>query len=1300
MRKLKWLLMGPIGPELSRAWDGSKKESDSLFKKFSKDGYTQADFDALIQRIEWEDLSEHQLENNVFKLLRSTLVGGEPSSAFDLLNHWINRASEDSLSLTCQEVISKIQAVGLYLEQRAAHHEEWFSSIKPIVDESIKSVDQKAVESDFYEGVSVGYRHILCGLDVARTKKLSAIDEAYQDGKQVVVVHGASGQGKSALAYRYLHDYVPSDWRFSIGYVEDRKHAANIALAISDHHDAFEAPVYVYIDVRPSDMEWPELIKLLVRRQNIRVLVTIREEDLARASVPQYELGFPHFIDLVLIESEACLIFENLVKRGASHSYPSFAEAWAHFGGQGPLLEFVFLLTQTETLQERVRNQVSRLNEEVRRGELSPEELDLLRVCSVATAYEAQVAIKDVCQLIHLNAPSATLRLFEQEYLLRLSSDGHRIVNLHPLRSEILAQELCDEVFHSWVDAAEVALKVIADECLEGFLLYAFSRHPEQAQQLVEKVLNSPPQSWVGLIGVARTFLWLGIKDYISENIHLIADAQRLFGKGWFMVLNFDLTGQIDLAGGVDDLFKDVNPELAKMCQSLRDQQTPRDRVFLHLRRWLASCQSFAEPMISEDWRALTELTSWFQFLGVQNTPFIRFLANLNLRWPNTHLSLRHLCELINSLKQLSGSISKPLVEPVWEEVLERYKNELLVINLVSDEGNIKAHYVIDEELLSSQASEHSLHDGTMERVELLALLFPEYETYGAQGYGHTTRLVPTDYDPTRKDRIEASQLRPMWLSQVNPTFLSLVEWDLRPMTWVEYAQNSLEIRTEIFSVLKGLEKALIAYFKKRRTDNLGNRIDTQRWDNAQKMSQNYPLLPQLAVDEWGLVSETKTMAPNQNGAIGGQPTPVVASMIIESYRKLVKPVSGYFSACQNFLSQALDPILFNSLTARTTAPEQLEALLAELEKHNVTNKHSHLSAINLADARKELASYQFAFRKTVGVINSKAKLESLELKESKLFESLCPLWYQFVYSPETTFKHPGAKCRIKFKNILSELKGVIDAAFDSMGSNAYCKFIESEMMYQGEKALWVGLDVSEHMELLEEPDLVRSLFGSAFSQVQFNSFEYHVLSFLFEHVIVVPHIRNYTFSSNALCIPLVTLVGKEEEELFNALLYARELEAGTIKALGFDIITSPALKFIESMSKSIGKLYILAEHLACLSNIPEDVGEDGLRIFKEYCSHKNLKIQELIDGFGPIIESSNVVSYCEKKKNPDISDAVSFVCDVVQSAMPESDDENAFTLDQQGLYDWAGELAESTAKIGIAQWYALRGEVDSNMRE
>jgi len=70
---------------------------------------------------------------------------------------------------------------------------------------------------------------------------------------------------------------------------------------------------------------------------------------------------------------------------------PAITWAAARFGGEGPLLEFVYLVNQNASLRARLRDQVRRLQDEVRTGARSVAELQLLRLVSVAAAYAAVV---------------------------------------------------------------------------------------------------------------------------------------------------------------------------------------------------------------------------------------------------------------------------------------------------------------------------------------------------------------------------------------------------------------------------------------------------------------------------------------------------------------------------------------------------------------------------------------------------------------------------------------------------------------------------------------------------------------------------------------------------------------------------------------------------------------------------------------------------------------------------------------------------------------------------------------------
>src|SRR5205085_4762087 len=346
-----------------------------------------------------------------------------------LLSYWLYVCAEKKTKITRGDVIKRVNAVGRFTASRDAYLKEWFTTIVPLEDKTVGAARGRDELSDeFYRGVSTRYEHILAGLDVVRPQKLLEIADKFGDNR-VVIVHAASGQGKTTLAYRYLHEYFPQEWRFRVRSVSGRERALSVALALTAHADAIGVPLAVYLDVLPQDRDWTELVRQLSTHRNIRVLVTIREEDWRRASVAVAEFEFGE-VELLFDQTEAEAIYASLVRKRPPANILDFEDAWAKFGGAGPLMEFIYLVTQGDSLRQRLSQQVAHLENEVREGRLDVAEVELLRLTSVASASEARLLLRPLVEYLRLPAPQATLRLFEKEYLLRVSDDGSRVQGL------------------------------------------------------------------------------------------------------------------------------------------------------------------------------------------------------------------------------------------------------------------------------------------------------------------------------------------------------------------------------------------------------------------------------------------------------------------------------------------------------------------------------------------------------------------------------------------------------------------------------------------------------------------------------------------------------------------------------------------------------------------------------------------------------------------------------------------------------------------------------------------------------
>lgn len=526
--QVKVISFGDIGVELKSAWDSSclnnSHNQTKIRKKLTGFDLQNDQIDLIFNHLKWQNVEEDDLFTEVLKLLKQTLLSGDIENAFSLLTSWLYSASEKRSKIKQKDLIDKISAISKYFSEREAHQKEWFTSITPLTKtSSVLPLEQ--LEKEYYYGISTRLSHIQANLDVVRQEFLDRIDEGFKRS-QTVIIHGASGQGKTALAYRYLHDYALEVCCFEIKYIENRHHAQLIALAIADHLHVFDATVYLYIDVNPKDSEWAALICSLLERSNIKILISIREEDLARQSISDEQLGFPQLIALSFTKEDARSIYNELIKKEVVRSYTTFEHAWLNFNEKGSLLEFVYFLTQTDSLRARLNSQIKRLNSDVREGKLSSNAIKFLTISAIATDYQVRFDIKSLVKAIDLGDASSVFELFEEEYLIRRSQDHSYIEALHPIRSKILSDILIDPLFFPWIDVVKILLPHIVEDDLETFLFYAFLNHRSDFQDIFDCISNVNITKWSTVAGINRALLWFGISEHVVKNKILIEKAR------------------------------------------------------------------------------------------------------------------------------------------------------------------------------------------------------------------------------------------------------------------------------------------------------------------------------------------------------------------------------------------------------------------------------------------------------------------------------------------------------------------------------------------------------------------------------------------------------------------------------------------------------------------------------------------------------------------------------------------------------------------------------------------------------
>ena len=720
---------GDIGPELSGAWQGKTSKKKLIRKKLRNLQYSDADIDKLFANIEIVSLGEDALEREVYRLLQEHLTGIDPDSAFDLLHAWLYGCMERRQPITYEITLEKINIVGRFLAERRDYHDQWFTSILPLETYDMSSMRYGQLRQEFYRGGYTRYEHILADLDFEREQKIAEIAEKF-DKSNIVIVHAASGQGKTTLALRYVHDNYPAACRFAITRIEDAQHALNIANALNGHARAIQIPMVVYIDIHPRDVNWTALVGQLAQHESLQVLVTVREEDYRRANVPGEGFQFSA-LELDFDEAEARLLYER-----ARHEtgFLDFDSAWDAFRGEGPLLEFVHLLTQNTTLYQRLQGQIQKIEAEVYHEELASIDLHLLRLIAVATAYEARVDTQKLLHHLNLCVPEKTLDHFQKEYLIRVSEEGY-IEGLHAIRSRILVSLLTSPDLHPWLPLAQEVLPLLLEEDLETFLLYGFT---DQAENLLPTVVKYQPQTWRGRAGVLQGLLWAGLRNYIAINKNVIEDARKLFGPGWYFLVDLNFAG--DEAPSIEDwwesesLAKLFSQEKITQMRELRSRQTPKDIAFEPMIQWFSQLiEAPAKPVLVADWIGASDLLYWASRLGFNQAG--SWLEDTEMDAAVANVTLPILADLSYALfcydaerfqtwhKQHESTLESRLAQEY--EVLFLEKNE--------DEDLLTVHFVVEEHKLDPEAKDQ-LHAAAGERLQLVRQLYPTFEKYGSPG--------------------------------------------------------------------------------------------------------------------------------------------------------------------------------------------------------------------------------------------------------------------------------------------------------------------------------------------------------------------------------------------------------------------------------------------------------------------------------------------------------------------------------------------------------------------------------------
>ncbi|MCI5120367.1 MAG: hypothetical protein D3908_04065, partial [Candidatus Electrothrix sp. AUS4] len=868
----------------------------------------------------------------------------------------------------------------------------WGTTIIPLLEQEID--DREQLRSAFHEGVSVGWRHILSDLDVKRHQHLNAIQEGFRK-TQIVVVHGASGQGKSTLAYRYLHDYCPAAL-YEIRDLSTAKRALEVATALS----GYNIPFTFYVDASHNDKGLSEFLRRVDGLKHIRCLVTIREEDWRLTGITSADITFAD-VELVFNREEAQDLYAAW-ENAKDSRFPDFEQAWAKFSEEGPLLEFVHLLTHTENLRNRLQQQYEQIAGEVDCLQRSENDLKLIRQVAVAGACGARIDLAKLAQLPGNATLKQSINRLEKEYLLRRSNDARHLTGLHPVRSEILASIIADPVLCTWETLALECLPLLEDADVEIFLLHIFRFHSEATNTVLSYLNTAKYETWLAVNGVFRALLWLGIYEYIQENEQLIRKVYEKFGAIWWSVLEFDFLGLLEDS---TELFKFFPEESQANIEQWRQEQPCNTVAFTQVDEWLRQISLPPSPVYKQknDWYEFGQVMYWLGFRKIDKR-IGELLDWDGLRQTIEALPIDTLAVLIYGLWH---SLSNVTVFVDWYKdirpaLLDRYRRETNTPYLEEQDGIIRAHFVVpldgetnNEGTLSATEKNH-FHELALRHVDFLAQLAPDCQGYGCQGYGHKILDIEFHDDTTKTAIRDKCYLQPDWVLHVNKTARILAGHMFRPEKWQDYSRQIFLIRSDAVLCLGELRKNLIKHFRSKEVvRELSTFSDNAEWKKTSLQVLRRPSFPLEALGKFGYTEEgLKDISVAQEH--DNKKTEIIISAYLQQYKSYLEAIRGYFNSISNFLDLSGKVMLANAFLGKAETPQRRIEIKQQLEELNFKVSRPHLSALNLADSIKNLPHFQSSFRKHFSRLIDNEELFQLEQRELETLYYLWPLWFCF----------------------------------------------------------------------------------------------------------------------------------------------------------------------------------------------------------------------------------------------------------------------------------------------------------------
>lgn len=1193
--KIKLVSFGNVSQEIKELC--STKYSQKLISKLKGLQLKNHEIEILQTNFEYEIVDEHLIENDVIASIEKWGVLADIDISMNLLLYAIYYASEKQQIITPITFKKQFDEICKFQKERISFNKTYNFLIRQL-DTKIDVENIERLQSDFYNGISANYKHILAEVDVKRIDKLNSIQDKFNKSN-IVFIHGASGQGKSTLAYRYLNDYRSLSTVYELKQLpENINKIYEVIEALEGISKGIRFPITIYIDVEPGNKEWINILIELSTNKHYNFLITTREEDWNSIEIKD-KFSFAE-IELLFDKEEAEQIYESLNEHSLDFRFIDFEDAWENFGGSGPLLEFVYLMTHSESLSEKLKSQINKIRKDS--DIISSDKINLLRYVVLADYFGSKIKLKEINQFLKPQKEiTLLLDLLQNEYLIRISGDRTFISGLHPVRSKIIKDLLFDNEINIELDYVLNALPFISDNTILNFLRNGFIQSKLSPNILIEKLKLFEPQKWEVYLQILKALQWKGIADYLDRNINTLNQVYEEYSNGWMIIVNPDLVNILD-EGGImasSGIFSDEQKQYAK---NVNDRITDKKEIFNYCTIWLKGIKSIdIIPDNKNDWNAFGLFLFWLDYFNINRVivKFQQFEFERTLR--NQPLDV--IAHVLYGLKKYSIESGK-YVEEVEESFLQRLSETYNIIAISRNKHSTKCDYLFDilDEKIETEETD-IFNAKSVKIIELLRIAFPDEETYETKGVGHQISLISDDYDSSIK-KISRNNLPLQQLVEINSTFINLFDYTKRPNSWQEYVNEVIQRRLLFVEVLSKMTRAFGLYHKLQNFNPLAEYFDDYN-QNFRKLikSKEKPKLTKLVVNEWGEYGEGKSkpkisnLEEPQNGLDGSNFKQMLATQKYAKYRGIY---SDYDTSLENFLWQSAECIY-----------RKVKMVLKQ-DVSGMTDYGRVSLVANLFRAYELIFEFQQLFRVHFEKFVDPYKLRRLEKEEFENISILCFLYRQFLYSDRFISGNVLKLALDKINDTNESLENSVVKGLKVLAKEQNCQIKTS---FDKDKKRCII--IADHASALNTFELLKLIYNKLYERIEqpdYTSIRHLILSTNYPTFNIIIQIKGKIINLRWFEFKTYNLREKKFDELEPFNFLPKDIPVDVIENLNVELWNNTLNEFekLDKLLGSVSTLHQLANHFYQLRYFKNKNVEDySKKVWNDYTSKISRLLQE-----------------------------------------------------------------------------------------